>query len=222
VAEAEAAECAAGVADAQIDLEDTVLRAPSDGVVLERLKAVGEMAVPGGLAGSGDLIRLANVEELRAEVDVNEAEVAKLSLGQPAEVAADAATAQRYLAHVVKLSPHVNRQKGTVTVALQLVDGDARLRPDTSVRVAFLATVEPAGAEAPGVTVPRSALRAGSGGPFVWVVREGRSHRQAVGVVGEAGDASLVGTGLSGGESLVVGDAAGLADGRIVEAVEHQ
>ena len=55
-----------------VDLDDTVLRAPTDGVVLEKLKEVSEIAVPGGFAGSGELIRMANTDELRAELDVNE------------------------------------------------------------------------------------------------------------------------------------------------------
>ena len=49
-----------------------MLRAPANGVVLEKFKEVGEIAVPGGFAGSGELIRLANMDELRAEIDVNE------------------------------------------------------------------------------------------------------------------------------------------------------
>jgi len=43
--------------------------------VLAKLKEVGEIAVPGGFAGSGDLIRLANLTDMRAQVDVNEADL---------------------------------------------------------------------------------------------------------------------------------------------------
>jgi multidrug efflux pump subunit AcrA (membrane-fusion protein) len=49
----------AELAQARVNLEYTVLRAPTDGVVLAKLKEVGEIAVPGGFAGSGDLIRIA-------------------------------------------------------------------------------------------------------------------------------------------------------------------
>ena len=49
--------------------EDTVLRAPTGGIVLEKLKEVSEIAVPGGFAGSGELIRIANTkpEEYKPE-----------------------------------------------------------------------------------------------------------------------------------------------------------
>ena len=47
-------------------------RADATASILAKLKEVGEIAVPGGFAGSGDLIRMANLDDLRAEVDVNE------------------------------------------------------------------------------------------------------------------------------------------------------
>ena len=59
-------------------------------MILAKLKEVGEIAVPGGFAGSGDLIRMANLDDMRAEVDVNEADLARVRLGQPAEVVPDA------------------------------------------------------------------------------------------------------------------------------------
>ena len=75
-----------------------MLRAPTNGVVLEKFKEVGEIAVPGGFAGSGELIRLANMDELRAELDVNESDLSKIEIGQPAEVVPDAYTDRRYRA----------------------------------------------------------------------------------------------------------------------------
>ena len=49
--------------------------------MLAKLKEVGEIAVPGGFAGSGDLIRLANLTDMRAEVDVNEADLGRVQHG---------------------------------------------------------------------------------------------------------------------------------------------
>ena len=58
---------------ARVALEYTTLRAPRSGVILAKLKEVGEIAVPGGFSGSGDLIRMANLDDLRGQVDVTEA-----------------------------------------------------------------------------------------------------------------------------------------------------
>jgi len=213
VAEAEAERLAARVAQLELDLEDTVLRAPSDGVVLEKLKEVSEIAVPGGFAGSGDLIRLANLAELRAELDVNESDLSKVRLGQPAQVVPDAYPDRRYAASVVKLAPQINRQKGTLEVEVRILEPDAWLRPDMSVRVTFFEEAAPDAGEAKRVLAPREAIRSDAQGEYAWVVREERLRRLAVRSAGDAGDGRvIVASGLSGGEALVVGDAEGLRE----------
>jgi RND family efflux transporter MFP subunit len=220
VAEAEAAELRAEIDQAKVNLDYTVLRAPLDGVILAKLKEVGEIAVPGGFAGSGDLIRMANLGDLRAEVDVNEADLARVRLGQPAEVVPDAFQDRRYAAKVVKLYPQVNRQKGTLKVEAKILEPDDVLRPDMSVRVQFFAEAQPAQAGEPVVLAPRAALRLEGGSAYVWVVTAGRLRRQEVETGTEMGQRVVVTRGLLGGEALVVGDAEGLGEGRAVLASE--
>lgn len=221
VAEAEVVRLEAEIARREVDLEDTVVRAPSGGVILEKLKEVGEIAVPGGFAGSGELIRMANLDELRAEIDVNEADLSRIEMGQPAEVVPDAYPDRRYPARVVKLYPQINRQKGTLKVEVGITEPDEWLRPDMSVRIVFLA--EPAPAADPSdeegvVLAPRAAVRGGDADAFAWVVTEGRLRRQPLALAGPAGaDRVVVSAGLSGGEALVLGEADGLREGQAVE-----
>jgi RND family efflux transporter MFP subunit len=221
VAAAQVKQAEAEIEQAKVNLDYTTLRAPTDGVILAKLKEVGEMAVPGGFAGSGDLIRMANLEDMRAEVDVNEMDLGKVRLGQPAQVVPDAFPDRKYEAKVVKLYPQVNRQKGTLKVEVAIPGADEWLRPDTSVRIVFLDDAAPAAAggdSAPVVTAPRASVRGAEGGKFVWVVTEGRLRRQAVIVGRELGDQVVVETGLLGGEALVTGDpGVELSEGQRVE-----
>jgi RND family efflux transporter MFP subunit len=219
VAEAQVAQARAELQQARVNLDYTVLRAPSDGVILAKLKEVGEMAVPGGFAGSGDLIRMANLDDLRAEVDVNESDLARVQLGQAAEVVPDAFPDRRYAAKVVKLYPQVNRQKGTLKVEVGILEPDERLRPDMSVRIHFLGQAQAAREGQALVLAPRAALRQADGQAFVWVATGGRLRRQAVRTGAEMGERVVVVEGLLGGEALVVGEDAGLAEGRAVEVV---
>ena len=223
VAEAEVARWDAEVARHEVDLEDTVIRAPTGGVVLEKLKEVGEIAVPGGFAGSGELVRMANLEELRAELDVNEADLARIHPSQPARVVPDAYPDRSYAARVVKLYPQINRQKGTLKVEVAILEPDAWLRPDMSVRITFLTQADEAaaGASAPAVLAPRAAVRRQDGSDFAWVVVEGRLRRQALEIAGPSGaDQVVVARGLSGGEALVVGEADDLREGQSVAVAE--
>lgn len=217
VAAAEVDRLSARVAQLRLDLEETLVRAPTDGMVLEKLKEVGEMAVPGGFAGSGELIRIANLEELRAEVDVNETDLAKVLLGQPSEIVPDAFPERRYTAEVAKLYPQINRQKGTLRVEVRILSPDEVLRPDMSVRVHFLSersdTSEPSH-----VTALRAAIREDDTGHYVWTVTNARLARRAVDVGDLTGEGRVeVKLGLEGGEALVVGDADGFDEKTPVE-----
>jgi RND family efflux transporter MFP subunit len=207
LAQAAIGEASAALREAELELEHTVLRAPTDAIVLAKLKEAGEIAVPGGFSGSGDLVRLANMTEVRAEIDINESDLPRIHLGQRAEVTPDAAPDTRYPASVVKLYPQVDRQKGTLKVEVRLDAPDARLLPDMSARVSFLGDPPPPGTTGPRVLVPTSAMHRGPDGrSYVWVVAQGRARQTFVEQAGILGDLVRISSGLEGGEELVIGE----------------
>jgi RND family efflux transporter MFP subunit len=210
------AQLKAQLAQAKVQLDYTLLRAPRDGVILAKQKEVGEIAVPGGFEGAGDLIRMANLEDLRAEVDVNESDLHRIAMGQDAEVLPDAYPGASYPAKVVKLYPQVNRQKGTLKIEVQIPQHDGRLLPDMSVRINFLAEARPTVPGAPLLLVPRAVLRQDDRGTFVWTVADGRARRAPVTVGTELGDRVQITQGVNAGDALVTGEATKLADGDAV------
>src|SRR5439155_17343877 len=185
----------ASLAEAHVALEYTTLRAPRRGVILAKLKEVGEIAVPGGFAGSGDLIRMAYLDDRRGQVDVTESELAKVHLRQRAELVPDAYADRRYGAHVVKLYPQVDRQKGTLRVEVQIEKPDDFLWPDMSARITFTEPLPATNGQA-GVLVPRGAVRGNRDAPFVWTVDDGRARRARVTVGKEFGDQVQISAGL--------------------------
>jgi RND family efflux transporter MFP subunit len=220
VAQARVHQAEAEVVLAKVNLDYTTLKAPTDGIVLAKLKEVGEIAVPGGFFGSGDLIRIANLNDLRCEVDINEVDFRRVRMGQKAEVVPDAYPDRQYPAQVVKIYPQVDRQKGTVKVELKLAKADEHLRPDMSVRINFLAEAAKDGI-APQVLIPRAALRGDQESPFVWTVRSGQIWRIAVQVGKDFGDQVQISSGLDGGEALVVSESEDLREGIRVNVEEQ-
>lgn len=203
---------------ARVNLEYTLLRAPTDGIVLAKLKEVGEIAVPGGFAGSGDLVRLANMADLRAELDVNEADLARVRMGQRAEVVPDAYGDVAYPAEVVKLYPQVDRQKGTLKVEVRVLEPDERLLPDMSVRVRFLASDESGRSSPAAVGVPARAVQSDDEGrPFVWRLVDGRARRHPVETSGSVGERVRV-RGLEAGAVVAIGPLP-TRDGQRVQAL---
>ena len=85
---------------------------------------------------------MANLDDLRGQVDITEGELAKIRIGQRAEVVPDAHPDRRYAAHVVKLYPQVDKQKGTLRVEVQIEQPDDALWPDMSARITFLDPVQ--------------------------------------------------------------------------------
>jgi RND family efflux transporter MFP subunit len=218
VAAANLAQAEAELRQALVNLDYTILRAPTDGVILAKSKEVGEIAVPGGFAGSGDLIRMANLSDLRAQVDINEADLARVFLGQRAWVTPDAYPQTQYAAEVVKFYPQVDRAKGTLRIEVRLSDPDEKLLPDMSARVTFLADPSHQGnGSEPIVLLPSAALRRSSSGEnFVWVVDDQRRVRARPVRTGVsfAGRIQVL-EGLTGGERVVVSNTP-LSEGQAV------
>ena len=77
---------------------------------------------------------------MRAEVDINESDIAKVTMGQAAEVVPDAYPDKSFPAVVAKIYPEADRQKGTVKVEVKLRDPDLRIiKPEMGAKVTFMA-----------------------------------------------------------------------------------
>lgn len=123
-------------------LDWTVIRSTINGVVLEKLVDAGELVTPqsfGGQRGpSTALVAIADPKDLQVEIDLNEADLAKVSRGQKCRVSPEAYPKREYGGTVAEIAPEANRQKGTLQVKVQILDPDAFLTPELSARVDFL------------------------------------------------------------------------------------
>jgi len=196
------------------------ITSPITGIVLQKYRELGDTINFGGQiqAGGGatDIAQLADTDDMRAEVDINEADLAKVSLGSHASVVPDAYADRRFEASLVKVYPKADRQKGTVKVEVQLNQPDLQIiKPEMSVKVSFLENQAPATQE-PRITVPKGAVRSEEGETYVWTVREGIVQR--VGIVrGQETETGIeIEQGLNDGDVVVVSPQANLASGRRV------
>ncbi|MBL0157922.1 MAG: HlyD family efflux transporter periplasmic adaptor subunit [Bryobacterales bacterium] len=106
-AEADIANAEALLAEAQAMVEKTIIRAPLDGRVLRRYRKAGE-----SVSGKGDtpVVSLGDLRTLRVRVDVDETDVARLHIGQPAWVTADAYGDKRFTGKVVRIGQALGRK----------------------------------------------------------------------------------------------------------------
>ena len=207
---------------AQSQLDATVIRAPVTGTILDRTAEKGELitaqfasAAAGGPQGS--VVSLADLNDLQVELDIAQADFARLGPTQKASVTTDAYPDKQYDGVIAQISPEANRQKATVQVKVQVLNPgkypDVQLRPEMNATVKFLANEAPKTSKEPtGVYVPTTAIRDRDGKKIVLIVYNGKVVAREVHVVGQRSDGALV-DGLVGGESVVTAAPATLKDG---------
>jgi RND family efflux transporter MFP subunit len=220
-ARASAQQAQADLQYSQALLQNTVIRAPFTGVVVKKMAEVGESVapIPPGVnlsTSSGAIVALADLETLEVEVDVAEANVAKLVDDQPAEVQVEAFPDKRYRARLRQVIPTADRTKATVMVKVTILDKDPDLKPEMSAKATFIEPPAPAGAAGPvrtTILVPQAAVVTRDGASQVFEVVDGRARRLPITTGPARQDRVVVTAGLTGGETLVLNPPAGLQDG---------
>ena len=209
------------------DVEDTVIRAPFSGVAISKDAQPGEMISPvsagGGFTRTG-ICTLVDMSSLEIEVDVNESYIQRVRPGQKAVATLDAYPDWQIPSRVIMPVPTADRQKATVRVRLAFEELDPRILPDMGVKVAFLGDEQPAtAASSRVVAIPRAAVRKDGDKDVVFVVKEDKVERRAVGIstVPSSGDEAVVLSGLASGERVVVEGPPDLKDGDAVAIREE-
>lgn len=137
IASCEGARAAVKVAD--VNLENTFIRAPFSGTVLTKNAEVGEIVAPFASSSSskGSVVTLADMTSLEVEADVAEANINKVVVGQPCEIVLDAYPTVRYPGRVKKIVPTADRSRATVLTKVSFDQIDGRVLPEMSSRVNF-------------------------------------------------------------------------------------
>lgn len=204
------------------DLEDTLIRAPFDGVAISKDAQPGEIVSPmsagGGFTRTG-VSTIVDMRSLEVEVDVNESFIQRVHAGQPVIATLDAYPDWKIPARVITTVPAADRQKATVKVRIAFDElGDPRILSDMGVKVAFQAEAQPEAAARPRLLMPKRAVRRNGDVSVVYVVRDDTVERRAVSVGGTAGEQVEALSGVRVGERLVLDPPADMADGSRVRA----
>jgi HlyD family secretion protein len=215
------------LAMAKIDLSETVIRSPVDATVLSRNVEVGEFVTTGFVgdrSAKGFVVSIADLNDLRVDLDISQNDFAKVFPKQPCSIVTDAYPDRKYPGVVDLISPEANRQKATILVRVKVLSPDEFLKPDMNATVSFLAPAKPATVAStdrrPSIRIPATAVRDGA----VFVVENGKAVRRAVSVVKgglNATDVQIV-SGLIGGEDLIVTPPQSLQDGERVKVAKEQ
>jgi HlyD family secretion protein len=202
-----------GLALAMVDLDNTVIRSPIAATVLERNVEVGEFVTTGFVGDKGAkgyVVSIADLNDLRVELDISQNDFAKVQPRQPCLITTDAYPDRKYKGIVDLISPEANRQKATVLVRVKVLAPDGLMKPEMNATVSFLSPLKATTRDAGGVVpqgelsvirVPATAVRDGA----VFVVEDGKAVKRPVTTGFSSADGLLeIRSGLIGGEDLIV------------------
>ncbi len=218
---------AIGVAEANarqagVSVEQTLIRAPFDGIVLTKNANVGDIITPFSSAtdSKGAVVNMADMETLEVEADVSEASIGKIIVGMPTEIQLDAYPDVRLLGEVSRVVPTVDRTKATLLVKVKFVERDARVLPDMSAKVAFLSRAPRPEERKPVTAVRPEAVAKRGGKNVVYRVDDNNVVKEVdVGTPAKLGDLMQV-SGVKAGEKVVLNPPERVRDGSAVIAAK--
>lgn len=211
----------ANVEWAEVQVENTIIRAPFDGTVLTKTADVGEVVAPFASSASsrGAVVTIADMSSLEVEADVSESNIQQIRVDQPCLITLDAIPAEPYRAKVKKIVPTADRSKATVMVKVSFDQIDSRVLPEMSAKINFL----PSGQSAETVstktvlTVPAAAIVTRNGAQIVFVAKQGRVSARTIETGQTYGGVVEVRSGVDIGDVVVLTPPDGMADGDAVK-----
>jgi HlyD family secretion protein len=211
----------AGNRVAQVSVEQTLIRAPFDGVVLTKNANVGDIVTPFSSAAgtTGAVVTMADMSTLEVEADVSEGNLGKIQVGQPCEILLEAFPDTRYAGSVVRTVPTVDRSKATVMVKVKFNEPDARILPEMSAKVAFLSREAKADERKPVTVTRKESIAQRDGKNVVFVLNNDKVKQVAVEKGNAIGELVQV-SGVNVGDKLVLNPPEKLLDGSAVKVAK--
>ena len=204
----------ANVRATSVAVEQTLIRAPFDGVVLTKNANVGDIITPFSSAADskGAVVNMADMSTLEVEADVSETSLSKITVAQPVEIQLDAFPDLRLLGKVSRIVPTVDRSKATVLVKVEFVEKDKRILPDMSAKVSFLSRELKPDERKSVIAVQPTAVVKRDGKDVLFLIDNNAAKQVTVTVGNKIGDLVQV-SGVKPGDKVVLTPSEKVKDG---------
>lgn len=203
------------VTAAEQALNETVLRAPEDGTILQRTVSVAEIVAPGR-----PVLRFSNLKRMTVQVGVPDTLVGHIRVGQEVPVEFSAFQGRPFVGRVAQVAVAGDEGSRLFNVKIKVPNPDGAIKSGMTASVSFARRR----GLAQGVWVPLAALTASPNGDgkealAVFVIDAGGKARKRIVQTDDiGGNRILVTQGLQAGDKVVVAGVGTLLDGAPVDA----
>ncbi len=204
----------ASLAEILVRLDKSTVYAPFSGVIVQKNAEVGEVVVAsgGGANARGSVATLVDFDTLEVQIELSQTALVAARVGAPVLIYLDAYPEEGYRGQVRQVWPTASRAKATVELRAEFLERDERLLPELGVRVVFVPEEE-SNPTPPMVLLPKSALLPGEGNQ-VFVLVDGFVEKRSLTLRDDFDNALIeVGSGLIGGETVIINPPVDLQDG---------
>ncbi len=209
-------EARAALSAAQLDLKDTVVRAPFDGVITQRMKGLGDYVSGAPLV---EVLELTTVDRLEVELRLPEAFLGRVVPGTTTVALSSPLLKADLVLPIARVVPQIDREHGTF-VARVAVPSERR---DGLIAGAFVVGRLKLDAVQQELLLPLRAVLTDQAAAAVMVAVSGHMQRRPVELGSRLTEGVVIRSGLQPGERVVVGPPSLLKDGApLPEALQTQ
>lgn len=185
--------------DAVSQLNDTIIRAPIDGVIIGKPIPAGQAVAP-GISSPMVILTVADMSKMQIETQVDESDIGKVKIGQTVTFTVDASPGKNFTGVVSNISSKANVQQNVVyyNVVIDVDSPDGLLKPTMTARVA-IGVGESNGA----LVIPLSAVKSNNGQQYVVVMKHGTTQNVPITTGMNSDDKVEVTSGLTEGDQIV-------------------
>jgi HlyD family secretion protein len=192
--------------------QDSVVKAPFDGVVTKKMLNEGEISSL--WAYNWEVLEVMDLSKIKIESDISEKHKSQIREGMEANIKVDALPGRKFTGIISIVNPMVDPKERTFRVKIVIPNPERLLTAGMFARIRLL--VE----EKEGViTIPVRDVLERSDGHFVFVVKNGVAEQRKISVGISNGDWIEVTGGLNAGEIIVIEGSHRLQEGSSVESV---
>lgn len=175
-AQATIARSRATLTNAEVTLQQTVVRAPVEGVVLQKYVEQGTIITSGlSLSSTGtSIVQIGDVSRMYVNVTVDETDIANIEEEQQVEVTIDAYPGMPFEGKVIRIDPQATVVQNVTTIAVRVeIDNSAAsfrlLKPGMNATCEFVVDQKE-----DVLTVPTDAIRSDDAGSYVEIATGGK------------------------------------------------